>query len=171
MRFIGISILVMVSALSMAQQQHLLPAGFEAPYLYENDKFTFSLIIVNELAEEFIDEAYLNDHYKMVYPVWSWPSNAYSLNATEDLQSFEPRHKSPLVYAIKSAIDGRFVGNLYILSGTTSEYDADINIWFGNRKINQQDVDSLYGAIRQWIAEDWPFINPQHLADSRHQSK
>jgi hypothetical protein len=102
------------------------------------------------------------DHIRATpgYEGSSWPSKVMSLD--ENLADLE-RHASDFAarigftYTVLDA-DAAVIGCVYIYPARRAGHDADVRSWV---RASHAELDAtLYRAVRDWLADAWPFRNP-----------
>jgi hypothetical protein len=63
-------------------------------------------------------------------------------------------------YAVLDATDRGYLGCVYFYPPRTAEFDVDVRSWVRKEKAHLDKP--LHDAVRQWLAESWPWTRPDY---------
>ena len=52
------------------------------------------------------------------------------------------------------------LGGVYIFPTTKEGYDAEVTLWVRKSEYAKGLDSVLFGAVKKWVSEKWPFKNP-----------
>jgi hypothetical protein len=75
-------------------------------------------------------------------------------------RDFEAR--AGFAYTVLDPLTGEVIGSVYLYPPQQDGYDADVRSWV---RADRAELDKpLYDLVRQWLADAWPFRNPEYAA-------
>jgi len=71
-------------------------------------------------------------------------------------------HRSGFTYTVLDPSFGDVIGCVYLYPPRRAGYDVDVRSWV---RADRAELDKpLYDVICQWLADIWPFANPDYAA-------
>jgi len=69
-------------------------------------------------------------------------------------------HRVGFTYTVLDPASRDVIGCVYLYPSRTTDHDLDVRSWV---RADRADLDKpLYDAVRQWLADDWPFDDPDY---------
>jgi hypothetical protein len=148
-----------------------LPAGFVAPTRLTYEDLVATAITRGDLHD---DVAGINASLDLIRTTrgGGWPTEP----VTEDFNyvdivwhEVEFREGDSFAYVVRDA-DGRYLGCCYLypmghrteLSEELLAHDVDVSWWVTPDAYERGYYETLYRALRHWVAEDFPFDTPYY---------
>jgi hypothetical protein len=138
-----------------------LPAAFEVPELLEHDRFRLRPLTIHDLVKDY--DAVMSSHehlWDQFGQAWGWPPADLTLE--QDLIDLgwhqkEFQRRSSFDYAAMSPDEARLLGCVYVDPAEKVGYDAEVWLWVRASELASGLDGLLYGTVRRWIEERWPF--------------
>jgi hypothetical protein len=98
------------------------------------------------------------------YEASSWPDRVMTLDenrADLDRHAHDFAERTGFTYTVLDEA-GTVIGCVYIYPSRDPEHDAHVRSW-----VRAADADrdaALHGVVRDWLADAWPFRNPEYAA-------
>jgi hypothetical protein len=148
-----------------------LPPGFTAPTTLTYDELVATAITRDDLHD---DVEGINDSIGLIQTTrgGGWPTEP----VTEDFNyvdlvwhELEFREATSFAYVVRDAAGG-YLGCCYLypmgrrtgLSEALLHHDVDVSWWVTPAAYARGDYEKLHRALRQWLAEDFPFQAPYY---------
>ncbi len=136
--------------------------SFDVPAKLETDEFRLRMLTVNDVVKDFDAVTTSVDHLVNIWPGGTWPVGLTLEQNLIDLgwhqKEFQLRRS--FAYTVVSLDEDRVLGCVYIEPTRKRGHDAVIFLWARQSELESGLETRLYEAVRQWVADDWPFENP-----------
>jgi len=134
--------------------EHAIPPGFERP------GFKVRPITIHDVVKDYDAVMTSADRLRVRFPLWGWPSDDMSLE--DDLVDLawhqkEAELRRSFNYAVLSPDESRLLGCVYIDPPDRQGSDAEVTLWVRVDEEGTGLEEALEGAVRAWIAAEWPF--------------
>lgn len=96
------------------------------------------------------------------YPDGSWPKLMSAEQNAADLARHERdfASRTGFAYTVLDPASGDVIGCVYVYPPERDGYDADVRSWV---RADRAELDKpLYELVRGWLADLWPFTNPEY---------
>ncbi|HEY1698877.1 MAG TPA: N-acetyltransferase [Trebonia sp.] len=94
---------------------------------------------------------------------WGWPTRVYTLAENEsDLvrHAADFAERKGFTYTVLDPATREVIGCLYLYPSRRDGFDVHARSWV---RADRASLDkSLYDAVTRWLAESWPFRNPEY---------
>jgi hypothetical protein len=144
----------------------LVPADFAVPLGLKTELFVLEPLEVRHNASDLAAWTSSIDHIKATpgFAAGDWPRPMSPAENAADLarhaQDFADR--TGFTYTVLDPAGGEVIGCLYLYPSRRAGYDVDVRSWV---RADRAELDKpLYDAVRQWLAEAWPFRQPDYAA-------
>ncbi|MFT7200894.1 MAG: hypothetical protein ACI9UD_002551 [Glaciecola sp.] len=96
----------------------------------------------------------------------TWP--AVDLTLQQNLIDFschqkEFQIKRSFAYTVVTLDEKRVTGCIYIYSTDKGEFDLEITIWVRQDALKDVYDVVFFKTVAEWLANEWPLINPAYL--------
>jgi hypothetical protein len=136
-----------------------VPAEFKVPAELETKEFRLRMLTVNDVVKDYDAVMTSVQHLKTIWPGGSWP---VGLTFEQDLidlgwhqKEFQTRRS--FAYTVVTPSESLIIGCVYIEPTRKRGYDAEVYLWARQSELAGGLEDRLYVAVREWVAEEWPF--------------
>jgi hypothetical protein len=144
----------------------LLPKDFQVPEVLETDRLRLRMLTVNDVVKDYDAVMTSIKHLQKTKPFGpshNWPTK--ELTFEQDLIDLgwhqkEFQRKTSFAYTVMSLDEKECLGCMYIYPASNSEYDAEIVMWIRESEVANGLDEHLFGAVKQWIKDKWPFKKP-----------
>lgn len=144
----------------------IVPKDFQVPEVFETDRLRLRMLTVNDVVKDYDAVMTSIKHLqktKPFSPSHNWPTK--ELTFEQDLIDLgwhqkEFQRKTSFAYTVMSLDEKECLGCMYIYPASNSEYDAEIIMWVRESEVANGLDEHLFGAVKQWIKDKWPFIKP-----------
>jgi len=144
----------------------LVPANFKIPEFLETDRLRLRMLTVNDVVKDYDAVMTSIDHLQKTKPFGpdhNWPTK--DLTFEQDLIDLgwhqkEFQKRSSFAYTVVNLDEKECLGCLYIYPSSNPVFDAEIVMWVRESEVSTGLDDHLFGAVKNWIKDTWPFINP-----------
>ena len=144
--------------------QPFVPVDFDVPHELRGDGFRLEPLGPDHNEADHAAWTSSISHIRATpgFEASSWPDQVMTL---EENRADLVRHANDFADRIGfaySVLDeaGTVIGCVYIYPSRDPEHDANVRSW-----VRAADADrdiALYDAVRDWLADVWPFRNPAH---------
>tara|TARA_R110002049_G_scaffold71900_1_gene184827 strand:- start:2385 stop:2936 length:552 start_codon:yes stop_codon:yes gene_type:complete len=153
-------ILFVLPQMVLSQNNPFVPVDFKVPDTLENEHFRIRMLSINDVVKDYDAVMTSIEHLNKMYPTSSWPTK--DLTFEQDLIDLgwhqkEFQMKSSFAYTVVSLDESQVLGCLYINPTTKGNYNASITMWIRASKVDIGLDSILFGSVKKWISEDWPF--------------
>ena len=158
--------LFILSSMSLAHAQPLVPSDFKVPAVFENEHFRFRTLTVNDTVKDYDAVMSSKEHLRGVFgPNDTWPEDDLSLE--QDLIDLgwhqkEFQIRSSFAYTVVALDESRVLGCLYIFPATKPGYDAEITMWVRADIVDDGYDEILFYTVTEWIDKEWLFEKPAY---------
>lgn len=141
--------------------RRLVPPDFQIPRVLETDKFRLRMLTINDIIKDYEAVMTSIDHLRGIFGLQSkWPS--HDLTLEQDLIDLgwhqkEFQIRSSFAYTVVNLEETQCLGCVYIFPPTKEGFDAEVYMWVRKSAFNEGLDSVLYEAVKNWIAEKWPF--------------
>lgn len=145
----------------------LVPEDFAVPAGIRGDLFILEPLDVRHNESDLAAWTSSIEHIKATpgFADRSWPERPMSLaeNAADlDQHARDFADKTGFTYTVLEPGSGEVIGCVYFYPPRRPGYDVDVRSWV---RADRAELDKpLHDAVRRWLAEDWPFRNPDYAA-------
>jgi len=144
----------------------IIPKDFQVPEVFETDRLRLRMLTVNDVVKDYDAVMTSIKHLqktKPFGPIHNWPTK--ELTFEQDLIDLgwhqkEFQRKTSFAYTVMSLDEKECLGCMYIYPASNSEYDVEIVMWVRESEVANGLDEHLFGAVKQWIKDKWPFIKP-----------
>ena len=150
--------ILMMASTSTGQQ--LVPDGFDVPPILETERLRLRMLTVNDVVKDYDAVVSSTDHLQATFSNGStWPIGLTLEQNLIDLgwHQKEFQIRSSFAYTVVSLDEERVLGCLYIYAFDKAGYDARVTMWVRADTLKEGLDEHLFGSVKNWIAEDWPF--------------
>lgn len=149
----------------MHDRKRLVPDDFAVPEGLKHPRFRLRMLTVNDLIKDYDAVMTSVEHLQKTYSAESdgvWPEG---LTLEEDLIDLGWHQREftmgySFAYTMMSPDERRCLGCMYINPTRKQDHDAKVTLWVRADELASGLDEELYQAVRDWIANDWPFSNP-----------
>ena len=138
-----------------------LPPEFEVPELLETDRFRIRPLTIHDLVKDYDAVMTSREHlWEQFGQAWGWPPEDLTLEQDLiDLASHqkEAQRRSSFAYAVMRPDERVQLGCVYIVPAHKQGFDAAAALWVRASEVPGGLDEELYGTVRRWLAERWPF--------------
>jgi hypothetical protein len=137
-------------------------ADLDVPRTMATPEFTIRPIGINDAVKDYDAVMTSRDRLLGVFgPDSTWPSENLSLEQNiVDLgwHQKEFQRRTSFAFAVMSPDEERELGCVYLYPPSREGFDVEVYVWV---RADRVDLDEpLCTAVRDWIANDWPFERP-----------
>jgi hypothetical protein len=140
---------------------HFIHDAFVVPTTLDTEHFHLRMLEDSIAALDF--EAVMSSQKRLqgIFGLGSqWPKVNMSLEENvESLkihkQEFESR--KAFAYSVFNNSNTKCLGSVYIDPSQSQDYDCDVYLWIRDDSLALDKT--LYGAVLDWLSNDWPFSN------------
>ena len=155
-------LLAVAQTATAASPTPFVPRDFDVPAKLETDEFRLRMLTVNEVVKDFDAVTTSVDHLVNIWPGGTWPVGLTLEQNLIDLgwhqKEFQLRRS--IASTVVSLAEDRVLGCVYIEPTRKRGHDAVIFLWARQSELEGGLETRLYEAVRQWVAEEWPFESP-----------
>ena len=157
---IGLAPMTFFATAAVAQSANpFVPAEFEVPTTLETKEFRLRMLTVNDVVKDYDAVMTSVDHLKTVWPGSDWPDG---LTFEQDLIDLgwhqkEFQRRRSFAYTVVTPSESQVTGCVYINPTPKRGYDAVVYLWARQSELKGGMESRLYGAVREWVAKEWPF--------------
>jgi len=162
--FIFVFLAASLGELAAQSNRPFVPREFKVPDKLETDRFRLRMLTVNDIVKDYDAVMTSVEHLQGVFgPSSSWPSAGLTLE--QDLIDLgwhqkEFQHRSSFAYTVMNLPESQCLGCIYIFPTTKEGYDAEVTLWVRKSEYAKGLDSVLFGAVKKWLSERWPFKNP-----------
>jgi hypothetical protein len=136
-----------------------VPDDFQIPAGLETAEFRLRMLTVNDVVKDFEAVVTSAEHLKQVFPGGTWPDG---LTLEQDLIDLgwhqkEFQRRTSFAYTVATPSESRVLGCVYVCPTPKRGYDAAVFLWARQSELAGGLEERLTGAVKQWIAKEWPF--------------
>jgi len=136
-----------------------VPDDFQIPAGLETAEFRLRMLTVNDVVKDFEAVVTSAEHLKEVFPDGTWPDG---LTLEQDLIDLgwhqkEFQRRTSFAYTVVTLSESRVLGCVYVCPTHKRGYDAAVFLWARQSELAGGLEERLTDAVKQWIAEKWPF--------------
>jgi hypothetical protein len=138
-----------------------LPPDFEVPGPLETDRFRIRPLTIHDLVKDY--DAVMTSReqlWEQFGQAWGWPPEDLTLE--QDLIDLawhqkEAQRRSSFAYVVMRPDERVQLGCVYIVPSHKQGFDAAVATWVRASEVPGGLDEELYGTVRGWLAERWPF--------------
>jgi hypothetical protein len=151
-----------LSSTSHAQSAFpLLDPEFKVPETLETDRFHLRMLTVNDVVKDYDAVMSSKQHLHDLFGP-GWPEG---LTLEQNLIELGWHHnefqrRRSFAYTVVAPDESRVLGCVYIDPTRKQGYDAEVFLWARQSELASGMETELTGAVKAWLAADWPFKNP-----------
>ena len=138
-----------------------VPEHFKVPEKLETSEFRLRMLTVNDVVKDFDAVTTSVEHLRRIWPRGTWPENLTLEQNLIDLgwhqKEFQTRRS--FAFTVVSLAETTVMGCVYIEPTRKRGYDAEIYLWARQSELANGLEDRLHHAVKNWVAEEWPFEN------------
>ena len=155
-------LLLLFGSIAMAQSTNpFVPAAFRIPETLETREFRLRMLTVNDVVKDYDAVMTSVEHLKTVWPGSGWPEG---LTLEQDLIDLgwhqkEFQRRRSFAYTVVTPSESMVTGCVYINPTPKRGYDAVVYLWARQSELSGGLESRLYGAVKEWVAKEWPFAN------------
>jgi len=138
-----------------------VPPDFKVPEKLETSKFRLRMLGVADVVKDYDAVMTSINHLQGIFgPRSKWPLK--DLTFEQDLIDLgwhqkEFQTRSSFAYTVMNLDESQCLGCVYIFQPRKEGFDAEVYMWV-RKSASDKGLDSLlYGAVKKWIIEKWPF--------------
>ncbi len=142
----------------------LVPEGFAVPAGFRNEQFVLEPLGVQHNVADHAAWTSSIEHIRATpgFAGHSWPVPMSLEENAADLikhaQDFADR--TGFTYTVLDPAPGDVIGCVYLYPPRRSGYDVDVRSWV---RADHAGLDKpLHDLVRQWLADAWPFQEPDY---------
>lgn len=142
----------------------LVPQGFAVPAGFRNELFVLEPLGVQHNVADHAAWTSSIEHIKATpgFAGHGWPKPMSLEENAADLarhaQDFADR--TGFTYTVLDPASGDVIGCVYFYPPRRNGYDVDVSSWV---RADHAGLDKpLHDLVRQWLADAWPFQNPDY---------
>ena len=153
-----------LGVLTAQSSRPFVPKEFKAPDRLETDRFRLRMLTVNDVVKDYDAVMTSVEHLRGVFgPGSSWPPADLTLE--QDLIDLgwhqkEFQRRSSFAYTVMNLPETQCLGCVYIFPTAKQGYDAEVTLWVRKSEYAKGLDSILFGAVKKWVSEKWPFKNP-----------
>jgi hypothetical protein len=136
-----------------------VPIDFEVPQGLETSEFRLRMLTVNDLVKDYDAVITSVEHLKTIWPGSGWPEGLTLEQDLVDLgwhqKEFQTRRS--FAYTVVTPDESMVTGCVYINPTRKRGYDAVAFLWARQSELHRGLEDRLFGAVKDWLATEWPF--------------
>jgi hypothetical protein len=140
---------------------HFIQDAFVVPTSLDTEDFHFRMLEDSIAALDF--EAVMSSQKRLqgIFGLGSkWPKVNMSLEENAESlkihkQEFESR--KAFAYSVFNNSNTKCLGSVYIDPSQSQDYDCEVYLWIRDDSLALDKT--LYGAVLDWLSNDWPFSN------------
>jgi len=150
--------------LAAQSSRPFVPRDFKVPDRLETDRFRLRMLTVNDVVKDYDAVMTSVEHLQGVFgPGSKWPSP--NLTLEQDLIDLgwhqkEFQHRSSFAFTVMNLPETECLGCVYLFPTTKEGYDAEVTLWVRKSEYAKGLDPILFGAVKKWVSEKWPFKNP-----------
>ena len=139
----------------------LVTDDFSVPEGLERERFRLRMLTVHDVVKDYDAVMSSIDHLQGVFgDRSSWPSPGLTLE--QDLIDLgwhqkEFQNRTSFAYTVLSPDEARCLGCVYLYPSSHPDMDVDVYLWVRADEVASGLDDQLFGAVRLWLGEAWPF--------------
>jgi hypothetical protein len=135
--------------------------SFKVPVKLETEEFRLRMLTVHDVVKDYDAVMSSIDELRTIWPDSEWP---VGLTLEENLIDLgwhqrEFLDRRSFAYTVVSLDETRVLGCVYINPTRKQGYDAEVYLWARETKLGIGFDASLYGAVKLWLKNQWPFTN------------
>jgi len=155
-------IFMSLSSNSYAQSAFpFLDPEFKVPEVLETKRFRLRMLTVNDVVKDYDAVMSSKDHLN---DIWGpgWPEGLTLEQNLIDLgwHQKEFQRRRSFAYTVVAPDESRVLGCVYIYPTRKEGFDAEVYLWARQSELASGMETELAGAVKAWLASDWPFKNP-----------
>src|SRR5262245_59006432 len=148
---------------TQAAPSPFVPPDFEVPQRLETPEFRLRMLTVNDVVKDYDAVMSSIDHCKTIWPGLGWPEGLTLEQNLIDLgwhqKEFQIRRS--FAYTVVNPLESMVLGCVYVEPTKRQGYDAVAYLWARQSELSSGLEDRLYGVVREWLRDRWPF---EHVA-------
>jgi len=142
----------------------LVPDDFAVPGGLRTEVFALEPLRVRHNELDYAAWTSSIEHIRRTpgYPDGSWPKPMSLEQNAADLARHERdfTNRAGFTYTVLDPATGDVIGCVYLYPPERDGYDADVRSWV---RASRAELDKpLYELVSGWLADDWPFTNPEY---------
>ena len=149
----------------MDYRKTLVDDDFVVPFELVTDQFRLRMLGINDLIKDYDAVMSSVDHLRNTYSRISSSSWPVELTLEENLidlgwhqREFTLRYS--FAYTVMTLDETQCLGCVYLEPSRKSSFDVVVAMWVRSSELSNGLDSQLYGAVRKWISEFWPFSRP-----------
>jgi len=139
-----------------------VPPEFKVPEKLETKEFRLRMLTVNDVIKDFDAVMSSAEHLRTIWRGGSWPDGLTIEQNLIDLgwhqKEFQTRRS--FAYTVVTPSESHVTGCVYIVPARKPGYDAEVYLWARQSELAGGLESTLYAAVREWLAKEWPFKKP-----------
>ena len=151
----------------MENRKTLVSEDFIVPSGLATEQFKLRMLSINDLIKDYDAVMSSVDHLRNTYSLISGSNWPVGLTLEEDLidlgwhqREFTLRYS--FAYTVMTLDETRCLGCVYLEPSRKSCFDVVISMWVRVSELGYGLDSDLYGAVKMWISEVWPFASPAY---------
>jgi hypothetical protein len=139
-----------------------VPADFDVPATLETTEFRLRMLTIHDVVRDFDAVVTSAEHLQNVFDSGHWPEGLTLEQNLIDLgwHQKEFQRRTSFAYTVVDPGETRVLGCVYITPSRKRDYDAVVRLWVRGSELASGLEDRLYVAVREWVAQRWPFVRP-----------
>ena len=141
----------------------IVSEDFEVPQRLDTDRLRLRCLTVQDAEKDYEAVVSSEHHLRNVFdPGGSWPDGLTLEQNIMELgwHQTEFQLRTSFAYTAVSLDETRVLGCMYIYPCNKQNHDVEISMWVRQSELQTGLDDHLFGAVKKWIAESWPFQSP-----------
>lgn len=137
--------------------------AFDVPPELETPQFRLRMLTVHDVVKDFEAVIASKPQLLELFPSWGgWPEGLTLEDNLVDLgwHQDEFNRRNSFAYTVISLDGSKVLGCVYINPTRKIGYDAEVYLWARESAQGEAADARLEGAVRAWLAAEWPFANP-----------
>ena len=151
----------------MENRKTLVSDDFVVPSELATEQFKLRMLSINDLIKDYDAVMSSVDHLRNTYSLISGSNWPVGLTLEEDLidlgwhqREFTLRYS--FAYTVMTLDQTRCLGCVYLEPSRKSSFDVVISMWVRVSELGNGLDSDLYGVVKKWISEFWPFTRPAY---------
>jgi hypothetical protein len=139
--------------------QSFVPDGFDPPTGLATDRFVLEPLGPQHTESDYDAWTSSMEHIRSTpgYPDGRWPREMSLADNRRDLERHarDFAERTGFTYTVLDPLSREVIGCLYIYPSKRADRDAEVLMWV---RASRAELDGpLWEAVRDWLAQDWPF--------------
>ena len=143
----------------------LVPDDFDVPLRLETERLRLRPLLTSDAVKDYDAVMTSAERLQTVFrPGGSWPDGLTLEQNLKELawHEIEFQKRRSFAYTVVSLDESRILGCLYLHPTGRGGHDVEVSLWVRASEAESGLDAHLYGTVRGWIAEAWPFENPAY---------